>query len=339
MQLNTIEVIDRHSRPNVLNRVLLRTFFINDGGLIDPYQISGVSIFALPAGTSPSSFLGADSLISPGKNDDAKMFFKPQGDGIVLDSNGTVASAFNTDNYTGAVGPLPDDNFPDSQPCSGVSGVYRIGVGEYCSVLDGIQGSSVSSVNFIPESPPGPFGNIVNSASAAVSYVDIWTVKLVTGSTWKTFINYFELFDGSFYTTTQPMLLTSRNTLMNKQISLGSIVNLKVATNITVNNRDIDDSIKNLMKNVALRNATFRLVKLNSSTGSLPSVVTLLDFLSPQDVDVTSENTLVLTWDTTALTSSPPAGLGSPIGTYAIQVRYNLLKELIVSPLMYFNII
>jgi hypothetical protein len=336
MQLNTIEVIDRHSRPNVLNRVLLRTFFINDGGLADPFQISGVGIFALPAGTSPSSFLGADNLIAPGQNSAAKMFFQPSGDGKVRTEDGSINPAFNTDNYTGVVTPESSIEAGFGMPCSGVSGVYRLGTGEYCSVLDGIQGSSVSSVNFVPEGDPDAWGNVYNTATAGVQYADIWTVKLTQNSAWKTFINYFELFDGSFYTTTQPTLLTARNSLMNKEVTLGSQINLKVTTNITVNNRDIDDDIKNLMKNVALRAASFRIVKINSHPSpSLPSRVTVLDFLDVQDIDITSENTLTLLWNTASLEAT---ALGNPIGPYAIQVRYNLLKETIISPPMYLNI-
>ena len=48
MQLNSIRVIDRHQRPNVLNKVLLRSFFINDGAMQDPYQVSSVNVFSIP---------------------------------------------------------------------------------------------------------------------------------------------------------------------------------------------------------------------------------------------------------------------------------------------------
>ena len=44
MQLNGNLVVDRHNRPNVIQPVGLRAFFINDGGYQDPNDISGVTI-------------------------------------------------------------------------------------------------------------------------------------------------------------------------------------------------------------------------------------------------------------------------------------------------------
>ena len=216
MQLgpNNITVVDRHQRPNVLNKVLLRTFFINDGQLQDPYQLSSVSVFSLPLGTSPSGFLNSNSLVDNTKTSEAKMVFQPSGDGVVLDDAGTISLQYALSSYTGALGRFPDESATPDQtdlaghPCSGVSGVYRIGTGEYGVVLDGLIGRGLSGVNNVTTTDPGIYGNIKNTASAATTYIDIWTVKITNNSFWKTYINYFELYEGSFFTTTQPLLLT-----------------------------------------------------------------------------------------------------------------------------------
>mgnify|MGYP005814739561 CR=1 FL=1 len=347
MQLgpNNISVVDRHQRPNVLNRVLLRTFFINDGQLQDPYQFSSVSVFALPQGTSPSGFLDSNNLIDNTKTLEAKMVFQPSDGGVVLNDEGAISEQYSLSSYTGTLGRFPDETAsPEAtdlsgQPCSGVSGVYRIGTGEYAVVLDGLIGSGLSGVNNVTTTDPGIYGNIKNTASAAATYIDIWTVKITNNSFWKTYINYFELYAGGFFTTTQPLLLTTKNDLTTKRVVMGSIIDLKVTTDITVGNRAIDSSIKNIMNNAAIYNPSFKIVKVDQQTPTYPSRVTVLGFDAQQDIDITSENTLIFRLDTTnLLTTIAPSELTTPVGTYAVQVRYTLLKETIISPMMYFTV-
>jgi hypothetical protein len=344
MQLNNIRVIDRHQRPNVLNKVLLRSFFINDGAMQDPYQVSSVNIYALPIGTSPSSVLNSDNLISVNSAAESKMGFQPSSDGIVLDASGYPTPQFSPAKYTGALADFPGiDEFgylewADSQPCSGVSGVYRISEGEYGVILDGIINlSGVSMV--LGLDPPDIYGNLANTASAATTYIDVWTVKLTQNSPWTTIINPFELFTDTFYTVTEPPLLSTQHKLMNSRVKLGSKIQLKVALDITVQNRNIDSSIKNLFKSAAIINPTFKVMKVDQQADSYPSRVTVIDFDDLQDVDVTADNTLILLFDTKAeLQTSPPSDLATPVGTYAVEVEYSLLRETIRSPLMYFTV-
>jgi hypothetical protein len=46
MKINNNQVTTRHERPTVLGPTALILYFINDGQYADPYEISGVSIFA-----------------------------------------------------------------------------------------------------------------------------------------------------------------------------------------------------------------------------------------------------------------------------------------------------
>jgi|6_EtaG_2_1085325.scaffolds.fasta_scaffold05812_6 hypothetical protein len=345
MQLNNIRVIDRHQRPNVLNKVLLRSFFINDGAMQDPYQVSSVNVFAIPAGTSPSSVLDGD-LISDNSAGDAKMCFQPSSDAIVRDQKG-ITEQFDVEEYTGALAPYPGvldeygyDGWVDSQPCSGVSGVYRLDEGEFGVVLDGILGGALSSVSQVDNATvDGIWGNMKNTASAATTYIDVWTVKLTANSPWTTIINSFELFTDTFYTITEPPLLSTQHKLMNTNVVLGSIVQLKVGVDITLQNRSIDSSIKNLFKNAAIIDPKFKVMKVDQQAASYPSRVTVLDWEWIQDVDVTSDNTLILNFDTVyTLDTTAPSDLATPVGTYALQVEYKILRETIRSPLMFFTV-
>ena len=345
MQLNSIRVIDRHQRPNVLNKVLLRSFFINDGAMQDPYQVSSVNVFSIPQGTSPSSVLDG-VLISNDSAAKAEMCFQPSNEGKVRDQYG-ITDQFDLSNYTGSLAPFPGnldefgfDGWIDSQPCSGVSGVYRLNEGEFGIVLDGILGGSLSSVNQTDGAvADGIWGNMKNTASAATTYIDVWTVKLTENSPWTTIINYFELFTDTFYTVTEPPLLSTQHKLMNTNVRLGSTIQLKVAIDITLQNRSIDSSIKNLFKNAAIIDPKFKVMKVDQQAASYPSRVTVLDWLELQDVDVTADNTLILNFDTVKfLETQAPKDLSTPVGTYAVEVEYKLLKETIRSPLMYFTV-
>ena len=64
MQLNGNLIVDRHNRPNILQPVALRAFFINDGVYQDPVDISGVTIFKEENNFPPSSVLGSDGLLA-----------------------------------------------------------------------------------------------------------------------------------------------------------------------------------------------------------------------------------------------------------------------------------
>jgi hypothetical protein len=328
--INTTEVVDRNNRPQVQSKVMLRTFFINDGVYQDPYAISSVQLFKRANNLSPSSVLNTDGLIaSSNASTQTIMGFGVTGTGIV---NGTDAdSSFNESNYTGTLAP---DTGAGSAPCSGVSGIYKLATGEFACVLDGVAGSSLSGNNWNGHS-------VTNTGSQATRYIDIWTIKLTQGSDWKTYINHFELFDDTFFAITEPLMLRTKNKLFNKQVILGSKENIKIGTEVTIENESVDESVKNIFRESVITSATVTIKKMNEDS-YLPSRVTVV---SSTEVQVTSDNTIIYSFDTaTALSTGDLPGsetlntedLGSKNGTYALQVSYNILSEKIVSPLMYF---
>jgi hypothetical protein len=315
MQLNGTSLVDRNNRPTVLQKVGLRAFFINDGVYVDPYEISAVTVFDKSANFTPSTIL-EDNLISPDISKDiVRMNFAPSGLG------------------SGRTGIDPSGYSPDLVPSS-TSGVYRVREGEYIVVLDGTH--DISGVYNLH----GSSVEVRNSASAVQDYIDVWTVMLAEGSTYQSLINDFHLYDDTFFVVTEPLLLTASNKLINKHVTLGSRENIKVITEITINNKTIDSSIDNLFRDSAILNPQMRIEKLNEGTGTLPAHVEVSGYTDTSAlIGVTSDNTMTLNFDTTTLATHPNiADFGGLVGQYRITAKYTLLNELIVTPPLYFTI-
>jgi hypothetical protein len=318
MQVNNTTVVDRGNRPNLTQRVGLRTYFINDGAYIDPYEISGVSVFAESATLSPNSVL----------------------------SNGLVTSVpdmqFGASGATRPVGAVDSSSFDVSNyvPSVTASGIYRIKQGEYVVVLD--QTLGLSGVF-------GGYGGTVVQAATASSvgdYVDMWTVKLAEASDYQVFTNKFTLNEDTFFTFTEPLLLTTSNKLMNKHVRLGEKVDLKLSTETTIQNEDIQHSVQNIFKESVITSATVEIRKVNQDL-HFDGPFTVSSFAETeatstvQPVTITQDNTIILNWDTTSLKnldSFQNGTFGSLTGTYSVQAKYTLLNELIISPLFYLTV-
>ena len=314
MQLNEVDLVDRHNRPTVLQKVALRAFFINDGSYYDPYDISGVTIFSKTSNISPNSVLSDNILASSIASGSILMHF-----GASANDSGAAL-------YPSSYNPASDSN--------SLSGIYRVKTGEYICVLDGTQDSS-GFFNFYGSSLV-----VKNQVSSVNDYIDCWTIKFAEGSDYQTLINDFHLYDDTLFVVTQPVILTASNRLINKHLVLGSVENLKVTTDITINNKDIDDSIKNIFRDSTITSAMMLVEKVNEDTTTLPAHVTVSGYSDTSGlVDITSDNTIVLNFDTRNLaTHANVANFGGLTGTYRATVKYNLLNELIVSKPYYFTI-
>jgi len=312
MQLNGTAVVDRHNRPTVIQKVALRAFFINDVENFDPTDISGVTIFQKASNFSPSTVLGSDNLISSSVPSS-----------IILMQFGASA------NDSGAA--LDPESYNPAD-VSSLSGIYRVKKGEYICVLDGANDIS-GAYNFHGSSIVIP-----NTASSVNDYIDCWTIKVGAGSDYQTFINDFHLYDDTFFTVTQPLLLATRNKLLNKHMTLSSIENLKVTTEITIQNKDIDQSVKNIFKDSAITSAMMQIEKVNEDSTTLPATVVVSGFSDTSSImDITSDNTMSFSFDTTKLATHPRvADFGGLTGTYRAVVKYTLLNETIITPPYYF---
>jgi len=306
-----MDYVDRSNRPSVDSRVGLKVFFMNDGEYIDPSEIVDVTIFDRSSMQNPSTILGSDGLL-----------------------NGEVASGLAKAyfNSPGASGWEDISQYVAGD--LGSSGVYRIRKGEFLVVLDGITN--------IPATHP-VWGNVINNtASSTGNYIDVWTVKYPTASLPKVVINSFSLFDDTIYNLTEPLLINSYNRLITKKIPLGSKKDIKISTEFTVENRNINDSIKNLFKTAVAINPQIKIEKINEDS-NLPARVEVSGYLNTADlIRTTSENTFILSWDTEQLKTHAQmiaGNLGNMRGVYAITLKYDLLTETIVTPQMYIQLV
>jgi len=302
---------ERNNRPSVDSRVALRVFFMNDGEYIDPVRIEDVTIFDRSAMQSPSSILTANGLI----------------DDEVASS---IAKAyFKSDSINGWE---PFTNYEEGSLDS--SSVYRVRQGEFLVVLDGI--------SEIPSFHPRWETIVLNTASSVGDYIDVWTVQFPSASNPKVVINAFPLFDDTFYNLTEPLLIKTNNELTTKKITLGSKQDIKITTDFTVENRNVNSSIRNLFKTAIAVNPQIKIEKINQDP-NLPARVEVSGYSQTADlIRTTGQNTFILSWDTDQLRTHAQmlaGNLGNMRGVYAITLKYDLLTERIVTPQMYVQLV
>ncbi len=312
MLINNISVNDRNTNPPVLSKVGLRVFFLQDGQYFDPYQISAVSLFKASDNFIPETILNTEELISSAVSSHILMNFS--------NSAAEVTDvSFNSSAFSG----------------TGQAGVYRLGLGDYVAVYHG--GISQSgTLNLF-----GLNQTIENTVSNIGDFIDVWTVKMFADSEFETVLNYFTLTRGNVQTITEPLMFRTRNRLFNNTIQLGSKVDIKIATDITIENTYIPEEVRNTIKNTVINNASIEIVKLNNEV-NLPARVTVSSFADTSALTrITQGDTIVFTWDTELLKVLNQAylgNLGSIKGTYYIQAKYNLFNERILSPLMHLTV-
>jgi hypothetical protein len=277
-------------------------------------------LFKKEANTSPSSILDASTgLISETAAADAVWRW-------ALSGAGATGSGFL----------LSEDQYVPTSSTS-CSSIYSVADGRLAVVLNGIDtvvtqladGTEVSS-------------NKQLSGEPAATYIDVWTVKLCAGCDWVTFINDTAFFQNNAVVLSEPLLCSTRERLYNKRIELGSVEKLKIGTEITIENKNIEDSVKNVLRDGLITSGVVQIVKHNDSVPTLPARSTVTSFAQSTGlVELTGDNTFLYSFDTTILTNTDIVGptLGSPIGTYSVQVQYNILDEIRLSPLMYFKVV
>jgi hypothetical protein len=176
--------------------------------------------------------------------------------------------------------------------------------------------------------------SIWNAVSATGDYIDVWTVKRASGSQLDTVINEFTLSEDRFYHTTEPLLFRVSTRLENNHIVLGSKVDLKFANEFTIENANIDRSVVNLFKDSLILNPMIEIYKENTDR-NLPARVTVSSFSQTSALcDVTSDNTVTFSIDTSTLSSHPQVtagNFGSLTGTYIAKLRFEAVNQVIYS--------
>src|SRR6056300_87819 len=312
MKINGNQVTTRYERPTVLGPTALLLYFINDGQYADPYEISGVSIFAASNNQSPSSVITADGEISPDASGNVLMHFSNE-------SSLTNSSSFDASNY----------NVQEA------SGIYKLSTGKYAVVLNDVQDTPYGVFNLSGDT------TILNRVSATGDYIDVWTLKRNTGSDLDTIINEFTLTEDRFFGVTEPLLFRVATRLENNYLVLGSKVDLKFTNEFTLENANIDRSIVNLFKQSLVTDPMLEIYKKNQDR-NLDARVEVSGYAATSGLmDTTSENTVIFTFDTETLKTHPSlldGTLGSMTGTYVARLKFNALNQTIVSNDMAFII-
>ena len=325
MLVNTTSVVDRGNRPNISQRVGLRTYFINDGAYVDPYEISSVQLFAKSSTLSPNTVVDPVSgLVSA----TPLMTFAASADLVGV---GPVHCVLTQPPTGSEYAPCNEDGNgfdPASyEPGTTASGIYRLSQGEYVVVLDQIEALSGWDYNTSTTVA-------ASSCSSVGDYVDLWTVKLDEASKYQVITNNFSLYEDTFFAFTEPLLMTTSNRLMNKHVRYGEIIDLKVSTETTLQNKNIDESIQNIFKDSVVTEAEVTIKKVNHDP-AFDGPFTVVD---EGTMEITSDNTLIYNWNTATTIGSGSTTFGSPTGTYSVQVEYNALNQTIVSPLFYLTV-
>jgi hypothetical protein len=300
MQINNVTVIDRGNRPNYTQRVGLVAYFINDGAYVDPYELSAVQLFNKCSTLTPSSVLDSENLVSAVP----LMTFGASGATLTTDPN------FNESNYN---------------PHNAASGIFRLSQGKYAVVLD-------NTLNLSGWDAETSMENAASGLSSVAEYVDIWTVKLSQASKYQTISQDFSLFEDTFFAFTEPLLLTASNKLVNRNVRFGEVIDLKVTTDTTLQNKNIPKSVQNIFKESVITSATVSIKKVNQD----PALEGPFSVVTSATMDITSDNTLVYNWDTNDITCT--ASFGSTKGTYSVRVQYTILNQTIISPLFYLTV-
>jgi len=323
MQLNGVTLVDRHNRPSVGGKVAIRTLFINNGAFIDPYDVSACTIFTKAANISPDSIVeGDDGLLSSDATSVIAMSF-----GISGNPLGT-----REDPHDGIDGRVTSNNlgdlawFPAYVPGNQASGIFRVGTGDYIAVLDG---SLDLSGGYTIRYPYSAGVTVTNTASSVQDYIDVWTVKLFEDSEYQIFINNFSLYNDNFTTITEPLLVTTRNRLINKKLRFGEKIDMKITTDLTVQNRTLSEEVKNILKDYPITGASVTIKKVNDDSVNQEAWTTVLE---DEPASVTTDNTILYNYNTFADADA----IG--VGTYFIVAKYSFLTQNFVTPPFYFTI-
>jgi hypothetical protein len=301
MYINNISVNTRHNRPTVTSKTALIAYFFNDGQYVDPDAISAVTIFKSSENWYPSSVIGSDGQIK------------------------SSASSLVLMNYSNSSSDISDSSFDPNNyvPGQTASGIYRLKEGVYAVILD---------YNNVPSGVFNLSGSveIPNKVNLAQEYIDVWTLRPLAGTDLITVINNFELNYDRFFTTTEPLLFRVSTRLANRNIVLGSKVDLKFTNEFTIENNNIDSSIINLFKQSLVMNPAIEIYKENSDR-NLPSRVTVSSFAQTSGLcEVTSDNTIIYNFDTEALKTHPElvnGNLGPLTGAYVAKVKFDVLNQ------------
>jgi len=317
MKINNITVVPRNNRPTVLGKTALEFYYVKNGVYTDPYQVCSVHLFPDTVASStynqvisngdPERYLDYNSSstrygnVASGSLSSVSMKWR----NIVSSTQEHVSLPseieFDTSNYSGDV--------------RSSSGIYQLGTGHFAVVLQP-NGLYVSSMY---EPPTGSefasSGEATNSASSTGKYYDVWVVVDNEGASPKAYLNKLDLWNDSIMAMAEPVTFTAKSQLVQKYVNVGSKVNLKFKTAISLTDKDIPLDIRSIFNGSVIQDAQIRVRLYDEDEGSW--ILVTSDW---EDVDfVTSSDTILYTH------------LFGTTGRYDVQVKYSLMDEVLYS--------
>ena len=316
MNINNITVVPRKNRPSVLSKVALEFFYVKNGVYVDPYAVCSVSLYrdqvasstklATIANGDPDAFLDYEAsssrygLISSSIISAADYRWENRlHDGTNTHIVDPDDDAFDEDNYEGL--------FADS------SGIWKLGEGHFAVVLMP-SAIYVSSTHDDLGNEYASSGEATNSASAAATYFDIWTIVDHEGAPSRTYISKLVLYNDTIFAVSEPLLLTAKNTLVQKYVNTKSTTNLKIKTEISLTDQEIPADVRSIFNDSVIQDAQIDIEYWN------PDIEQWTGMVSWVDADfVTSKDTIV------------HSHTFSTSGRYRVQVKYALMDEVLYS--------
>ena len=316
MNINNITVVPRKNRPSVLSRCALEFFYIKNGVHVDPYAGCSVSLYrdqvasstklATIANGDPDAYLDYESsssrygLISSSVVSATDYKWENRlHDGTNTHVVFASADEFDPTNYDGLI--------EDS------SGIWKLGDGHFAVVLMP-SAIYVSSTHDDLGNEYASSGEATNSASAAATYFDVWTIVDHEGAPARTYISKLVLFNDTIFAVSEPLLLSAKNTLVQKYVNVKSIVNLKIKTEIALTDQEVPADVRSIFNDSVIQDAEVKIEKYLETNEAWTNEIDWADASF-----VTSKDTIVY-----------KHYFGST-GRYRLQIRYALMDELIYS--------
>ena len=321
MKINNITVVPRKNRPTVLGKTALEFFYIKNGVYADPYQVCSVCLFPDTVASStyhetitngdPDKYLDyfasssrygnvASGSISAVDMKWRNLSYDDDPEGTRAHVSFPSATEFDTSNYAGDV--------------SSASGIFRVKEGHFVTVLQpgGLYVSSLYEVDTGYEFASS--GVATQSASAAGKFYDIWVIVDHEGAPPKAYLNTVSLFSDTIMGLAEPLMVTSKNQLVQKYVNVNSTLNLKVRTDISLNDKNIPVDIRSIFNDSVIQDAEIRIriFDENEKQWSVEQDWTSVD-------NVTSSDTMMYSHGFVYT------------GRYEVQVRYDLMDEKIYS--------
>lgn len=282
---NGYSVVKRYNRPSILLRTQLEMYFTNNGTYFDPDDIS--ACYILPDTTTTNG--SPDVYINRTLSDVGTSAYG------TLNASG-VSAIVATFKGVSAVSSYDPTGTPST-----ASAIYRESTGQYSIIADGVAFPDYSSLGL-----------------SDGKYFDAWVVRNFDQTDpdlgYKIYWNKFTVFNDRIITFTEPFQITSKSKLAQKYVELSSVITLRVPTETFVANKNMSRELKQIFRDSVLTNANIRIRKRNPYTSG--EMTTILDWTS-DGVDVSSEDTILYTWNTASLEK----------GDYVVEVNYQVLEQ------------